>query len=54
MQSIRFNLLICKVQAQMGIKGRKAADKAAKKAIGMPRMTTITLPYTDFTQLLVG
>ena len=32
----------------MGIKSKKAADKAAKEAIGMPGITTIELPYTDY------
>ena len=39
--------LICKVPANIGIKGNKEADKAAEQAIDMPGMITTRLPYTD-------
>ena len=34
--------------AYIGIKGNKEADKATKQTIGMPRITTTRLPYTEF------
>ena len=39
---------LCKVPADIGIKGIEEADKAAKQTIDMPDMTMIGLPHTDY------
>ena len=39
---------ICKFPAHMIIKGNEEADKTAKQAIDMPRMTTTRLSHTDY------
>ena len=38
------SILHCKVLAQKGIKGNKTTDKAVKKALDMPDVTTLRLP----------
>ena len=44
----RKQLTLCKVPADIGIKGNEEADKAAKQAIDRPEVTTTILPYTDY------
>ena len=39
--------ILCKVLEPVVIKGNKETDKASKKAIDMPGMTSTRLPYTD-------
>ena len=41
-------ITLCKVPVHTGIKGNEEADKAAKQAIDIPRMTTTKLPHTDY------
>ena len=41
-------IILCKLLANIGIKGNEEADKAAKQVIDMPRMTTTKLTYTDY------
>ena len=41
-------IIPCKVTTCIRIKGNKEADKAAKQAIDMQRMTTTKLPYTEY------
>ena len=37
---------LCKISAQIVIKGNEETDKATKQAIDMPEMTTTRLPHT--------
>ena len=39
---------MCKIPADIEIKRIEKANKAAKQAIEMPRITTKRLPHTDY------
>ena len=41
-------IILCKVPAQIGIKGKEKADKEVKRALNMPEIIMAKLLYTDY------